>query len=132
MPDDVRQSAGDCQGYAEAGETWRGCEVTTAANEVTVLLCQFCGQDAGDCRCEVPGQYSISVPAAVKRFYESAQRGGQFGLYHLLEFVRALVGRQVSDSALTASMRRERSKGNINYIVIDEKRGQYEFMEVAK
>jgi hypothetical protein len=106
--------------------------MTTAAPEVTVLLCQFCGQDAGDCRCEVPDQYSITVPEAVKRFYESSQRGGQFGLYSLLEFVRALVGRQVSDSALTASLRRERGKGNINYRVEDEKRGQYEFLELTE
>jgi hypothetical protein len=73
----------------------------------------------------------MSVPVAVKRFYESADRCGVFGVYHLLDFVRQLTGRQVSDSALTACLRRERGKRNINYRVVDEKRGTYEFQEVA-
>ena len=75
----------------------------------------------------------ISVNAAILRWYDSAQHTGQVRLYDLLDFVRGVVGRQVSDSALTADLRRLRRQGRINYEyeVLDDRTGLYEFREVA-
>ena len=69
----------------------------------------------------------ISVSRAVVTWYNSAQHTGQFGLYALLEFVRNVVGRQVSDSSLTADLRRLRRQGRIAYRVVNERTGLYEF-----
>ena len=74
----------------------------------------------------------ISVSRAVVTWYNSAQHTGQFGLYALPEFVRNVVGRKVSDSALTADMRRLRRQGRIAYTVVDDRRGLYRFEEVAR
>ena len=93
---------------------------------MNVTTCK-CGQEPGDCVCDKREHHRISVSQAVLTWYESVQRCGQFGLYSLLEFVRNCVGRQVSDSSLTADLRRLRRQGRIEYRVVDERSGLYEF-----
>jgi len=69
-----------------------------------------------------------TVSEAICLFYRSAQRVGQFGMYDLLDFARQYTDKRITDGTLTRKMRALRAKGLVQYRVVDETRGLYEFM----
>ena len=91
-----------------------------------VMICK-CHNDIGDCKCDKRDHYRISLPAAILQFYNSADHCGLFSVYDLLDFARHTTGRRLSDSSLTATLRRLRARHSINYTVVNERTGTYEF-----